>query len=161
MSRRVWILSETFYPEEVSTSYYVTGVAEALARHYDVRAVAGQPTYARRGERYPQSEVHNRVRIERCVGTTLDKNRLPSRIANAVSLSASMTARILLGFSRGDVVITWTNPPFLPWLVLAACRAKGAKCLVRVDDVYPDAALAAGVLTVGSPLTRVMNTLAV
>ncbi len=157
MTKRVWILTETYYPEEVSTSYFVTGVAEELARQFEVCVITSQPTYARRGERHPKLEFRNGVRIERCAGTTWDKNFLPTRIANALTLSISIMGRSLSGFGRGDVVLTWTNPPFLPWVVLAACRAKRARCLVRVDDVYPDAAVAAGLLRAGGISARAME----
>jgi glycosyltransferase involved in cell wall biosynthesis len=39
---------------------------------------------------------------------------------------------------KNDLVLVVTNPPTLPFVIMLACLLKGAKCIVRVDDVYPD-----------------------
>jgi glycosyltransferase involved in cell wall biosynthesis len=39
---------------------------------------------------------------------------------------------------RNDLVLVVTNPPTLPFVIMLACLLKRAKCIVRVDDVFPD-----------------------
>lgn len=157
MSSRVWFVSELYYPEDTSTGHYVTGIAEGLAQRFQVNVIAGQPTYSRRGQRCPALDERNGVRIERCLSTTWDKNALPLRAVNMMSLSLSLSMRALQRVQRGDVVIVGTNPALLPWATLTVCRARGARCVVRVDDVYPDAAIAAGLIRAESVPAMAFN----
>jgi glycosyltransferase involved in cell wall biosynthesis len=99
------------------------------------------------------------VHIERCLSTTLDKNALPQRMANMLSLATSLSVRALQRIQRGDVVIVGTNPPLLPWATLVVCRARGARCIIRVDDIYPDAAIAAGLIGATSLPARAFDSI--
>jgi glycosyltransferase involved in cell wall biosynthesis len=138
------MISELYYPEETSTGYVLTKIAEGLATRHDVHALCSQPTYSARGRRAPSRERHNGVEIERCWGATLDKNILWQRVVNVVTISASIFGRAVARLRRGDVALVVTNPPLLPFLVALACRVRGVKCVLIVHDVYPDAIVAAG-----------------
>ena len=48
---RLWIVTELYYPEETSTGYYLTRIAEGLADVADVKVLCGQPNYSARGTR--------------------------------------------------------------------------------------------------------------
>ena len=152
---RVWIVSELFYPEQTSTGYFVTRIAEELARGYDVGVIAGQPTYAARGQLAPRRERWNGMDVVRVWSTRLDKDRLPLRALNVATLTASLSLAALRRIRRGDVVLFVTNPPTVPFALAAACRLRGATPLLLVHDVYPHAAAAAGMLRRGSLLWRV------
>ncbi len=71
---RLWIVSELYYPEETSTGYYLTKIAEGLAASFAVNVLCGQPNYSKRGNFAPKKEIHKSVKIFRAWGTTLDKN---------------------------------------------------------------------------------------
>jgi glycosyltransferase involved in cell wall biosynthesis len=61
-----------------------------------------------------------------------------------------------------DTLLVVTNPPALPFLIVLLCRLKSVPCVLLIHDVYPDAALAAGVLKPGGWLARLadwLNTL--
>lgn len=148
-------MSELYYPEETSTGYLLTKIAEGMARELPVTAICSQPTYSARGTRAPARENRNGVDIERCAGTTLDKNALLGRAINAVTISVALWWRVLRRIRRGDVAIVVTNPPFLPFGVLLACRVKGARCALLVHDVYPEVLVAAGLSRRGSPIARI------
>ena len=87
--RRLWVLSELYHPEETSTGYLLTRIAEGLAKDVDVRVLCSQPTYASRGLRAPGTEVRNRVRIRRCPSTTLDRTVRFHRLLNVLTITAS------------------------------------------------------------------------
>src|SRR3546814_5046211 len=74
--RRLWVVSELYYPEQTSTGYFLTEIAEGLAADFEVRAVCGQPTYSSAGIVAPQREVRNGVSIYRMRGTRFPKDRL-------------------------------------------------------------------------------------
>jgi glycosyltransferase involved in cell wall biosynthesis len=155
--RTVWVASELYYPEETSTGYIVTKIAEGLAPHAPVRALAAQPTYSARGRRAPKEEVHERVRIRRSWTTTFDKDVLPLRFVNLLTVSAAMFWNGLRLFRRGDVVFVVTNPPLLPLVIQRAARWRGAKTVLLIHDVYPEAMVAAGVVRHGGWVERAIS----
>ncbi len=159
MAKRIWILSELYYPEEAATGYYVTRIAERLAPAFSVNVLCAQPTYLARGTKAPKVEMHNGVNIRRCAGTTLNKDNLLFRSVNLVTISLSILFRTLMSLRRGDVVFSVTNPPTLPFVAAIACRFHGAQLVLKIEDLYPDALVAAGVLAAGSILTRVFDRL--
>jgi colanic acid biosynthesis glycosyl transferase WcaI len=153
----VWIVSELYYPEETSTGYLLTRIAEGLARHVPVNVIAGQPTYSARGTRAPAREEREGVDIHRCIGTTLDKDVPLLRLLNAVTLSASIFLSVLRRVRKGDAVLVVTNPPPLPFVVYLACRLRGARCLLLIHDVYPEVLVASGMAAPGSLLVRAVG----
>lgn len=146
MPRSVWIISELYYPEETSTGYFLTRISEGVAEHYPVKVLCGQPSYAERGVRAPAREVHHGVTIQRCPSTTLNKDVLLFRIANLVTISFSTFLEALRQVRRNDCLLAVTNPPLLPFLMMAACRLRGAEFLLLVHDVYPEVLMATGVV---------------
>lgn len=143
MATKVWIISELYYPEESATGHYMTGIAECLAKDYEVHAICSQPSYLARGVRAPQFEIHQGVRIHRVPSTTFDKDKLPLRFLNVLTLSLSIFVSVLSRVGRRDVVVVVTNPPTLPYFVALASFLRGARMALRVDDVYPNALEAA------------------
>src|ERR1700733_14737681 len=136
--RRIWIISELYYPELTSTGYFLTGIAEGLATAYDVSVLCGQPSYWARGVRAPVHEIRNGVNVQRCRATTLDKNRPLFKIINLITVSVSIFLVALFRLRRGDIVIAVTNPPLLPYVAAFACRLKGAHIVPLIHDVYPE-----------------------
>lgn len=149
-TKRIWIVSELYYPEETSTGYIVTGIAEGLADSFEVHALCGQPSYSARGVRAPRVQEHNGVRIRRCSATTFNKNILPLRLLNLITISLSLFFHAIWSFQKYDFVLTVTNPPLLPFLSALACWLRGAEFLLLVHDVYPDILIATKILRVDS-----------
>ncbi len=159
MAQRIWLVSELYYPEETSTGYYITRIAEGLAGEFEVHALCGQPTYSARGLRAPRTESHNGVAIERCIGTTLDKNVLPFRIINLITLSLSIFFRALSQFKRGDLVLVVTNPPSFPFIASVVCRLRVARYLLLIHDNYPEILIAAKKAKPTGLFVRIFNRL--
>lgn len=155
--KRFWVVSELYYPEMTSTGYFMTGVAEGLATAREVRVLCSQPTYSSRGQLAPTRETHHGVVIERCAGTRFDKDRLALRLVNLVSISISIAWKVLLRVGRGDIVLVVTNPPSLPFIVYAAARLRGARVVLRMEDVYPEVLVAAGLSRPSSLLVRLVG----
>jgi glycosyltransferase involved in cell wall biosynthesis len=150
-------VSELYSPELTSTGYFLTGIAEGLAKVYDVSVLCGQPSYLARGVHAPRREDLNGVEVHRCWATTLDKNRLLLRIINLITISVSIFISALFHFRDGDVVIAVTNPPLMPYLVSLACRAKRARFVLLVHDVYPEILIRLNILRPQSMLVRLLD----
>ena len=151
---RLWIVTELYYPEETSTGYYLTRIAEGLADGRDVKVLCGQPTYSARGIVAAKHEVHNGVEIFRVSGTTLDKNVIVFRLINMITLGLSVFFRALRNFRRGDRVLVVTTPPSMPFVVAIAALAKGASYVPLIHDNYPEILIAVGKSSQGSLLAN-------
>jgi glycosyltransferase involved in cell wall biosynthesis len=151
---RLWVLTELYYPEETSTGYYMTKIAEGVAGSFDVRVICGQPNYSKRGTRAPSREVHKGVDITRVRSTTFDKNSIPLRLINIFSLAVSVLWAALRRFGKGDRVLVVTTPPLLPFAAVAAGLARGAGVTLLIHDNYPEILIAAGKARPASLMTR-------
>lgn len=157
--KRLKIISELYYPEETSTGYFVTGIAEGLAKSdaYNVSVLCAQPTYSQKGVLAPKSEFHKAVSIQRLSAPSADNKTLLGRIWNTLSLTVRFAFSMLGFIKRGDVVMVVTNPPSLPLLVGWFARLKGAVPVLLVHDVYPDVLVPTGITKEGSLLYRVVD----
>ncbi len=154
MKQTLWVITELYYPEETSTGYYLTRIAEGLADEFDVRAICGQPNYSAKGTRAPRRERHRGVEIFRARGTTLDKNVIPFRVVNMLTLGISVFFTALRNLRRGDRVLVVTTPPTLPFISALAALARGAAYTLLIHDNYPEILVAAGKTRPGSAFVR-------
>jgi colanic acid biosynthesis glycosyl transferase WcaI len=157
--RRLWILSELYHPEDTSTGYFMTKIAEGLATDLDVCVLCSQPTYASRGIHAPRAELRNGVRIRRCPSTTLDRAVRSYRLLNILTISVSLWAFAIVSVRRGDCIVAVTNPPLLPFVAAIVARLRGVPLILLVHDVYPDALIASGLMAPEGVLARRSNQL--
>ncbi len=155
--RTLWVVTELYYPEETSTGYYLTRIAEGLTDVFDVKALCGQPNYSARGARAPKHEERSGVEIFRCAGTTFNKNVIIFRLINIFTLTCSIFFRSLIHFHAGDRVLVVTTPPSLPFIVAFASLIKGASYTLLIHDNYPEILIAAGKIRNNSLIARGLN----
>lgn len=153
------LLSELYFPEETSTGYYVTNIAEAVAEipDWQVGVICAQPTYSKRGIVAAKQEKRNGVTIHRCWSTRFNKNHLPGKVLNWATFAWSVTLRCLRQFRRGDLVLVVTNPPLLPWIVVVCSKIKGSVPVLLVHDLYPDVLVPTGILRSERMLYRLLD----
>lgn len=142
--KRLWVVTELYYPENNQTGYYLTGIAEGLAGEFDVKVICGQPNYAARGTRAPKREVHKAVEIFRVWGTTLDKDRLFLRLVNMLTLGVSMFLKTLWKINESTEVLVVSAPPSLPFVAALAAKLRGAAYSLIIQDKYPETLTAVG-----------------
>ena len=154
---RLWILTEVYYPEEISTGYYMTAIAEGLAEDRTVKVLTGQPKHASRGLKAPKLETRNGVEIIRTSGTTLDKNVFLLRLINMLTIGVSMFFQSIRRFQKGDHILVVTAPPSLPVTTTLAALLRGASFTLLVQDSYPEILIAVGTLKIDSVFVRLVN----
>lgn len=147
---RLWIVSELYYPEQTSTGYFLTGIAEGLADTFDVQIICGKPSYSERGMKVARTESRHGTLIHRMRSTRFNKDRLPLRAINALTLAVTATVFALRRLRRGDRMLIVTNPPTLPPILTLIARFKGARSYLLVHDVYPEVLAATGMMRPGS-----------
>jgi colanic acid biosynthesis glycosyl transferase WcaI len=144
--KRLWILTEVYYPEEISTGYYLTSIAEGLADDFEVKVLCGQPKHMSRGLTAPKREVRNGVEIYRAGATTFDKNVMLYRLVNMFTIGVAMFYNALKQFRRGDQILVVTAPPTMPLTTAIAALLRGASYTVLIQDSYPEILIATGKL---------------
>lgn len=155
--RRLWVVTELYYPEETSTGYYLTRTAEDMALHFDVNVICGQPNYSARGIKAPSFERHKDVNIYRAAGTTLNKNVILFKLINMITLGISTFFKALFKFKRNDIVLVVTTPPSLPFVTATAALLRGANYVPLIHDNYPEILFAVGKSSENSLLSSVMG----
>lgn len=156
MKKKIWVISEVYYPDEQGTAYYMTKIAEGLSKYFDVHVLCGYPTVTARGKIVPKKEFLDGVNIERCQGTTFNKDSFILRSINIFSNGLSLFIKALLRIKKGEVVLVVTGPHILHFLVKLACSIKKVRCILRVDDVYPEALIATGVLSERNLIAKIL-----
>ena len=157
MKKNIWITQQVYFPDEVAGAYLITRLAEGLTKFYNVKVLCGNPLYNAKGTTVPKNENVNGVKIKRCFSSSLDKNKFIYRVINLTTISISIFINCLIKLKKNDIVLVVTTPPTLPIFVLVACKLKGAKCILKIDDLYPEILMATGFLSKDSILFKMLS----
>ena len=137
---RTWIISEYYYPVVVTTGYYVTEIAEFLARkRMDVGVITSNNTYYVSDiSSNLKSEEHNGVKIYRKVHGQINKDDNIKRVLRLLSLSFSFFWMSLKRIKKGDQVIVLTNPAFFLLFMPIVRLFTGCNYHILVHDIFPE-----------------------
>lgn len=145
MKKKIWIVSELFYPEESTTAYILTEIAKTLSSDFEVHAIAGTPVYE---INKPIQELKN-VEIHRIKSKRIDKNKLVFRFQRALSLCFAMKKFIKKNISKNDLILMVTNPVFNTLLLPKFLKRKKIDTTLLVHDIFPENTLEAGIIKSG------------
>lgn len=133
----ILVVSELYYPEETSTGYILTKIAEGLAENFSVSVLTGPPDYSGLKEA-PKAEVRNKVKIVRVSTPNLSKDKILSRLIRSIFLSLKLAAKTIMMTKKGDTVFVVTNPAPLLILMSLICRLKRTSLVILIHDVFPE-----------------------
>jgi colanic acid biosynthesis glycosyl transferase WcaI len=142
--KRIWVLTELYFPEKTSTAYFLTETAQGLATNHSITVVTGNSMYETQGVSLPKRETIQGVEVQRCHGTGFNKNRLIGKLCNGITRSLAIFFKTLWQCERSDVIFVVTNPPLLPLMALLLSWFKGCQFVLLVHDVYPEVLAASG-----------------
>jgi len=154
-----------FYPPEpCAAANRISALAHALAAAgHEVRVYTGMPSFpdgivapAYRGRRHAV-ERDGGVTVERVATYARGSRRAAQRIANWLSVSAGIAARIVAVRERFDLIVVSSPPITLALPALAAAFAHRAPLVVDVRDVWPEIAVKMGSWPPGSPIARIVG----
>lgn len=140
MEHRVWLISEFYYPVVVTTGYYVTEIAEYMARKgMKVGVITTNNTYyATDVISDKEHEVHNGVEIFRNLGIQVEKEKLTKRVVRLFSSSVSLFKLAKNQIKKGDEVIILTNPAFFMLFMPMIRKITGCRYHILVHDIFPE-----------------------
>jgi colanic acid biosynthesis glycosyl transferase WcaI len=159
---RCLILGLNYLPETTSIGPYTADLAEHLQRQgHEVKVITGFPLapYFRiwdgyRGRVYMREKI-NGVEILR---TYLYVPNRPGRARNRVMFDSSFALSAMIGgLVSGpiDVVVAISPPLQIGLTAWALARMKHAKVFLQIQDLVPDAAIAAGMFASDSRAARI------
>jgi colanic acid biosynthesis glycosyl transferase WcaI len=153
---RVRFLSEYFYPEPVGTGRLLAELARFLAeapRKTRVSAFAGRRQFRGGDNALPPGEVWRGVAIRRASVPTVNRAKPIRRLGADLIFTLKAATEALR--HRVDVNLVVTNPSLLPLACLVDKVIRGTPYVYVIHDLFPDVAVAVGVVKGGSPMDRV------
>jgi|SRR5579859_1248654 len=147
---KILLLNLYFPPDTSATAKMAAGVAEALAERHDVTVLCGRPSYdpsERRPWRLWQSETAGKVRIVRVGSTEYPRFAMKRRVINYLSYVALAVPCAL--FTRCDVVLAMTDPPFQGIVGAFVAVLKRRPYVYNIRDLYPEMALSGALVQPG------------
>ncbi|OWS70692.1 glycosyltransferase family 4 protein [Polynucleobacter campilacus] len=135
-------ISEVFYPSESATSVYMAKIALKMTCTFNVKAICIDFE-----NNLPRFENFNDIKIERINIRKFKINNKFIRIIRGLYSSFLLLCKALINIRKDDIVFVVTNPPLIPGFIALICKLKKAKCIIRVDDVYPEALIISGVIS--------------
>lgn len=142
--KKLWIVSEMFYPDETSTAYIMTNIAGFLADQYSVNIICGPVGYNSILSNTTASDLD--VKVHRINAFNISKNNLLLRLLRILMLSLGIFFKGLFAIKKGDKVLVVTNPAFIIPLYAIISRIKKCKYHVLVHDVFPENMIPAGII---------------
>lgn len=157
MSKKtVYIVSELFYPETISTGYIMTEIAKSLASNRNVEVICGPEFYEanKTMERIPALDGLSTHRIQ---FDGYNKNSLVSRILGNLIVSFKIFKLMRAIIPKGGQVLMVTNPIFL--LILTSFFIKNKKWQIKllIHDVFPENLLLSNIFNSKNILYRILE----
>ncbi len=146
VNNKLWIISEFYYPIVTSTGYYMTEIAEYMARQgKEVHVICTSSKYNEPQEyKTDFTDYHNGVHIHRIQLKNLDKNNFLKRTIRLLWTSILLWNKTFRVVRRGDTLLTVTNPVFLLLGLPLIKKLKHISYILLVHDIFPENLAAIG-----------------
>lgn len=144
---KLWIVTELFYPDQASTSYILSKIADKMIEKYDVSVITNSDLY-QKNKPIPHSyfSISNEIKILRVTSKQRDKNNLIQRTIKLVSLSFKLSKLLWNKVTYGEKVLIVTNPAPLMILIALIKKIKKIKLFILVHDVFPENTVPLGII---------------
>jgi colanic acid biosynthesis glycosyl transferase WcaI len=153
---RILFINQFYVPDTAATGQLLADVAEELAgRGHDVHVVCSRRAYNGGGPALAGEQLVNGVHVHRLGATGFGRKRMVGRILDYASFYL-LALHQAFALPRMDVCVALTTPPFIALVALLLRRLRGTRMVVWTMDLYPEIAVALGVLKERCLLRRVL-----
>ncbi len=144
---RLSVITQFFPPDYAATGQLLEELVMNLGLlGVDVEVFTSQPGYAYRVENAPQVEQIGTVKVQRSRTAQLWTGRIRGKAVNGVLYTLRAALHLFRASSRNNVLLISTAPPFLPLLGYFAHILFKIPYVCILYDLYPDIAIALGVV---------------
>lgn len=145
-TKKLWIVTELFPPDETSTAYILGELANAFVRKYQVKIICGPEIYDKRkkldnNNRYV---LDSSIEVFRVESADFDKNTVKGKALSFLLMSHRLVKLAKAHIGRGDKVLMVTNPAPLVVLMSRLKEKIGFELNILVHDVFPENTKPAG-----------------
>ncbi len=140
--KTIWIATELFYPDETSTGYIMTKIAECLSQEFKVIVLTASPE-----DSFSTRSFLPHLEIRRFTTIAENKRNLSFRLIRFLSVSLIFTRHLAKNIKSGDSLFTVTNPLPLSIFIALLKKWKRFNWTILVHDVFPENAISAGLIT--------------
>ncbi len=155
---KILFVNQFFYPDHSAVSHLLTDLAEDLtAAGERISVICGRGGYS--GGYLPSAqEIYQGIAIRRVRSTGFGRRTMAGRLSDMLAFYLSATWAMLRA-PRPDVLFIVSTPPLLCLAALAVGKLRGLPVVYGIQDLYPDIAVALGVLRRDSPMARFLERL--
>ncbi len=139
--RKLFIVSELFFPNKTSTAYIMTELANYLASSYDVSVITTDMKY----DENVSTQIQNTpYKITRKSVGNVNKNNFFSRVLGAVESSVLLTHNLYKNVKNNEKVFVVTNPFLIIFFIAFLRLFIRFEYTLLVHDVFPENTIPAG-----------------
>ncbi|MBW4612851.1 MAG: glycosyltransferase family 4 protein [Desmonostoc vinosum HA7617-LM4] len=154
-SIKLSVITQFFPPDFAPTGQLIEELVKQLGQQgVDVEVFTSQPGYAFRSGTAPAIERAGRIRIQRSRTAQLWPGRIRGKAVNGVLYTLRAAIYLLRAWQRRNLLLVTSAPPFLPIVAYLAHLLFRLPYVCILYDLYPDIAIALGVISKNSPLAR-------
>ncbi|HEY0010212.1 MAG TPA: glycosyltransferase family 4 protein [Tepidisphaeraceae bacterium] len=158
----VLILNQTFHPDVAATAQHMWDLARHLdAAGHRVTVVTSRTLYGTSELIDKAVEIYGNITVHRVTQTSFGKRHNLGRMADFLSFYLTAFWKMMT-LPAPDVILALTSPPMIATMAVvvrslrSATTGRRIALVNHVMDLYPDAAVAMGVLKPRSLITRIM-----
>jgi colanic acid biosynthesis glycosyl transferase WcaI len=143
MGKKFLLISQVFYPDQVSTANLFSTLGSALSEEgIEVEVWSAHPSYTV-SERQPRKIIYKGMTIYYLPSTNFKKSSFPGRVLNILTFLFSASLKLL--FSKEKVPV-WvhTTPPILPLALSGLCSLRNRKFINILLDIFPEGLIRLG-----------------
>lgn len=143
MPGKILLISQVFYPDEVSTANLFTNLCSVLEEDgVNVEVWCSQPSYTVL-KKQPSRITLNGIEIFFLASTNFPKTNLSGRLLNYFTFTISVILKLLFSKEKTPV-FTHTTPPSLGIIISLICSVKNRKFVYILLDVFPEGLIRLG-----------------
>ncbi len=151
--RKLWIVTELFYPDETSTSYILSNIANKLVEKYEINVISGSALYQKNKIIKNDSFIlDDKINVFKVSNKELDKNNLLQRTLKIISLTINLSNTLFKKVNKDDKVFIVTNPAPLLIVISILKRFKKFELCILVHDVFPENTIPARIIKKNSSI---------
>ncbi|MEA5566103.1 glycosyltransferase family 4 protein [Anabaena sp. UHCC 0399] len=147
-SIKLSVVTQFFPPDYAATGQLIEELVQQLSQQgVDIEVFTSQPGYAFSSDTAPTVEWVDRIRIQRSRTAQLWPGRIRGKAINGVLYTLRAMLYLFRAWRRNNVLLVTTAPPFLPVIGYLGNLLFGVPYICILYDLYPDIAIALGVLS--------------
>ncbi|TAE60365.1 MAG: glycosyltransferase WbuB [Nostocales cyanobacterium] len=144
---KVSIITEFYPPDYAATGQLIEELAKQLeAQGVKLEVFTGQPGYAFSKATAPALEKSGRLRVQRSRSTQVWSGRIRGKAINGILFTLRAFLHLIKNYRQHNVFLVTSAPPFLPVAAYLAHLCLGMSYVCLIYDLYPDIAIALGVI---------------